>query len=134
MRINVPRFNKLPIDTSVYGQMISLSKLRAPNNSIEGIRQAVWRATEIDPYMNTRLRDARYVKSRHLFFYFVRMYSGLSQTDTGRLLGKDHATVNIALKCVEEHRAKEPDYKRIFELIEERVRHYFKVKSYETKD
>jgi len=59
---------------------------------------------------------------RHSFLVAVRKHSTLSLSETGRLMGKDHATVLHACKQHEMNYKFDSNYKMVYYLIDEMVR------------
>ena len=118
-RISVPRFQRSPIDTSVFYRMTV--PVNPQVNVIKSLRKIITNITGIDPYIDQKHRGSRRVQSRQLFLYFVRKYTRLTQEETGRLVGKNHATVVHAEKCVEKFVFLENDYKSIHSKIREEL-------------
>jgi chromosomal replication initiation ATPase DnaA len=117
--MNIPRFYKSPIDTHLYQQALNWKERDC--SLIEQIRECIREVTGADPYMDRNYRGGQFIKSRQLFFYFVRRYAGLTQYKTGKLLDKDHATVVHAEKCVKKYNELEMSYKELFDTIEKKV-------------
>lgn len=89
---------------------------------VQKIRRIVTEVTGIDPYCEVKYQMSEFVKTRQLFFYFVRKYAKLSQYATGQLLGKDHSTVVHAERCVEKFRKIEVNYRESFDMIENKIK------------
>jgi chromosomal replication initiation ATPase DnaA len=117
--MNVPRFSRSPIDTSVYN--FYMIKRKPLLNLVERIRYIIAYETGIDPYSEVKYRKGELIKSRQYFCYFVRKYAKLSQSATGRLIGKDHATVLYAERCVEMFKETEKSYLNTFNEIERKI-------------
>lgn len=123
-KISVPRFQRTPIDTFRFSQMIRRQKHSyAPINTlmIEKIRKAIITETGYDPYYEPVTRLAGFVRARQLFMYFVRREVKMSQLATGQMLGKNHSTVNHAEKCVNRFRLLESDYRDLYERVENKI-------------
>lgn len=123
-RISVPRFQRSPVDTYQYNQMIKIVKSHSAPLvpvMVEKIRNAIIAETGFDPYYVPVARLGEFVKARQLFMYFVRRRVKLSQSATGRILGKDHSTVNHAENCVERFKLLESDYRELYERIENKI-------------
>ena len=117
--MNIPRFQKNPIDTSIYYSMILPEA--AEISFIEKIRRIVRDVTGTDPYVSNGYRQSELVKSRQLFLYFVRINTMMSQESVGQLVNKDHATVIHAERCVRKYKEIEPAYRMMFDQIEKRI-------------
>ena len=116
----IPRFQKSPIDTSVVAQMMN-RKAPTELTFVDHIRKAVRDVTKTDPYLNNGYREGELVKSRHLFMFFVKRYTGMSLLATGRLVGKDHASCIHAIRCVKKYIEIEPAYREIYLMIEKKL-------------
>jgi chromosomal replication initiator protein len=117
--INVPRFRKNPIDTSVYNWYTI--KRKPILNNVDFIRQYVIEFTGIDPLINKQCRKSEYVKARQLFMYFIRKNTSLSQSQVGEIVSKDHASVFHAEQCVQKFMTVEKGYRYIVEEIESKI-------------
>ena len=118
--MNVPRFQRNPIDTSIVAQM--MNKKSPPELTyVDRIRRIVKDVTKVDPYLNNGYREGELVKSRHLFMFFVKRYTGMSLLATGRLVGKDHASCIHAIKCVKKYIEIEPAYRETYLIIEKKI-------------
>ena len=127
--MNVPRFKKHPIDTSVYNHAINWRSNSAYiMDIIECIRKAVKDITGDDPYLETGKRDKNLVTARQYFMHFVSVKTRLTQREVGALLKKDHATVVHANNCVNKFIENEPRYRNIYELIDNKLNRYIQVK------
>jgi chromosomal replication initiation ATPase DnaA len=126
--MNIPRHQQHPIDTSIvvrmakYNNNYSKPAIKAP---IEKIRQAIIDVTGYDPYCEPANRLKEFVQARQLFLFFVRHYIKLSQASVGLIIGKDHATVNYAEKCVKRFRLLEPAYAMTFKKLDEIINPIF---------
>ena len=117
--MNIPRFNRHPIDTFIYGQMI---KRITPRQDKVGKIRAIITKHLADPYTDPAYRGKKYVKARQFFLYFVYKYAEFSQEAAASLLNKDHATTFHSIKCVNNHNEREEDYFKLFKLIESEVK------------
>jgi chromosomal replication initiation ATPase DnaA len=122
--IYIPRHIKTPVDAYQYS--IAMRNQHQYKSKLQVIRKVITDVMGIDPYFDSDYQGAEYVKSRQLFFYFVRKYEKLSFYATGQLLGKDHATVIHAEKCVEKYKGQELEYHEKFEAIEKRIKQQIK--------
>ena len=118
--MNIPRLT--PIDTSVYSFMMKMKDQKS--NPIKLIRNVISKVTGVDPYVDQKWRDSSHVQSRQLFLYFVRKATNLTQTQVGQLVGKDHASVNHAERCVEKWLSLENKYKSTFNKISDELKSY----------
>ena len=123
-KISVPRFQRSPVDTFRFSQMIRTGKTCYMPTSpimVEKIRWVIVAETGYDPYYEPVNRVGEFVRTRQLFMYFIRKYVKMSQLATGQMLGKNHSTVNHAEKCVNRFRLLENDYRMLFERIEAKI-------------
>jgi chromosomal replication initiation ATPase DnaA len=123
-KISVPRFQRSPVDTFRFSQMMKKRRVSykpVSTTLIERIREIVISETGYDPYHEPENRLKEFVTARQLFIYFVRKYAKLSQKATGTIVGKDHSTVNWAEKCVKKFRILEPEYCQQFDNIENKI-------------
>ena len=123
-KISVPRFQRSPVDTFRYNQMIARQRhsyMPVATLLIEKIRNAIISETGYDPYYEPVTRLSEFVRARQLFMYFVRREVKMSQLATGQMLGKNHSTVNHAEKCVNKFRLLESDYRNLYERIENKI-------------
>ena len=120
-KISVPRFQRSPVDTFLFSQMMKTVKVTykpKPILSIDKIRGIIIDKTGYDPYHQPEVQFKEYVKARQLFIYFVRQYTELTQTAVGNLIGKNHSTVCWAESCVKKFTQLEADYAILFNSIE----------------
>lgn len=94
--------------------LAEISQLRACEKLWEKICQ------ENDIVNVSRVR--KNVIYRHSFLVAVRKYSTLSLSETGGLMGKDHATVLHACKQHDTNYRFDSNYKAVYYLIDEMVR------------
>jgi hypothetical protein len=95
---------------------------KLPLTMTHRIRTSIKDVTGFDPFCKTRSRKAEFVQARQLFCYFAKQHTDLSLSVIGSFLGnQDHCTVIHAIKCVEKFQDIEVHYKRIVELIEEKI-------------
>ena len=122
-KISVPRFQRSPVDTFRFSQMIRKQYNNRPHSTslIERIREIIIGVVGHDPYDEPKGRRKEYVKARQLFLFFVRRYTKLSQQASGEIIGKDHATVVHAEKCVKRFSILEADYGRQYAKIETEI-------------
>jgi hypothetical protein len=110
-----------PIDTWIYNYYVN----RKPRNKfpaqIDRIRYIVKEVTGYDPCFGTKYQTMERVMSRQLFIYFVRLNVKISQQRLGDIIGKDHATINHAIKCVNKYKDIEPEYATIFQTIDKKL-------------
>lgn len=66
-------------------------------------------------------RKSKYIKARHLAFYFIRKYTDLSLSDTGRLFYRDHATVMNGERSVAAQIKLYSRYRKEIEPIEQDI-------------
>jgi chromosomal replication initiator protein len=116
----VPRFKRSPIDTSIYNWYTI--KKRVSVSFVDKIREIVKNVTGIDPYIENKYSGMEFVMSRQLFMYFIRKYTKLSLRKTGQLVGKDHATVIHAEKCVNKFIDTEKSYQALYNEIETKIK------------
>jgi hypothetical protein len=89
---------------------------------LQNIRFIIKDVTGYDPYDRVTDQSQELVLPRQLFLYFAKQIGRASLAKVGNELGKDHATVMYAIKCVEKFRVLEPAYAEIFTKIEKRVK------------
>jgi hypothetical protein len=132
--ISIPRHSKTPIDTYTFNRIYS-KKYYVPSFNKDGesplvhkIRNFVTKETGHDPYDESQDREGLFVTSRQLFLYFIRKYvknyngTKYSQKTTGNLVGKDHATVAYAEKCVDKFYKQEKEYRDIYNKIDDSIK------------
>jgi hypothetical protein len=132
-KISVPRFKRSPVDTSQYKQMLNFSSLQdrpIVRDIITDIRFIVKEETGHDPFICGTSRKKEFVASRQFFVYFSRKYSYLTFSEIGSFLGRDHATVMYALKCVNKFRSFEKPYRDKFNAISKKVKYAVKNSGY----
>jgi hypothetical protein len=123
-KISVPRFQRSPVDTFRFSQMIRKGKTPyQPVTTVlaEKIREIIILETGYDPFFEPVTRLGESVRARQLYMYFIRKYVKLSQLATGQLLGKNHATVNHAEKCVNKFKLLESDYRNLYCKIDDKI-------------
>jgi chromosomal replication initiation ATPase DnaA len=112
----VPRFHKSPIDTSVVARMITFNKRR--NGPIASkICICIKEELGIDPMDNTRYRGEEYVMARQLFIIFMVKLTKYTYEKIASMIGKDHSTINSALKAINNRLDTDKDYKIIYDRI-----------------
>jgi hypothetical protein len=120
--MNIPRFTKSPIDTSVFNYY--MTKKRANQNIVCIIRKAVTEITGTDPYFDNTFRGGEFVKARQLFVYFVKDNTKLSLMSIGRLINKDHTTVIHSVRTVENYLATDKQYVALYTEISKKINSY----------
>jgi chromosomal replication initiation ATPase DnaA len=123
-KISVPRFHRNPIDTFIFNQAMRRIRMNHKpllSEKVEKIRKIISIITGYDPCIKSKRRYKELVLSRQLFLYFVRKYTNLNQERTGELIGKDHATVHHAERCVEKWRLLENNYGEIFNKVRDEI-------------
>jgi chromosomal replication initiation ATPase DnaA len=125
--MNVPRFQRHPIDTSVYNTMMNRRKYVSYSaDVIENIRQVVTEITGIDPYFEPNSRDKELVTARQYFMHFAYKKTSLTQKQIGLLLNKDHATIVHNNICVSRFLKNEPGYRNMYRLIDNKLNRIIK--------
>jgi chromosomal replication initiation ATPase DnaA len=122
MNSSRPELLKHPANSYLYRQ--TLKWIDSDESTTKKIRECIREVTGVDPYQDCKYRGRQFIKSRQLFFYFVRRYVGFTQYETGKLLDKDHATVVYAEKCVKKWNEIELNYKETFDTIERKIKSY----------
>jgi chromosomal replication initiation ATPase DnaA len=117
--MNIPRFQRSPIDTSVYNYM-KFGRYHK-DISIQKIRTVITKVKGVDPCDTTAYRGAKFIESRQLFMHFIRKYIKLTQDETGKIVDKDHSTVIYAEKCVGKFKNNEPRYNELYKLIDKQI-------------
>jgi chromosomal replication initiation ATPase DnaA len=131
-RWNVPRLNRIPINTYHLNRLVSIqyqerNELFKTPRMIFNIRVIIKEVLGYDPYENTESRDRNRVMARQFFLYFVRKYvknkNGVqySEVETAELLGQDHCSVIHAIKCVNNFCGIEKTYKANFDKVNKRI-------------
>ena len=119
-KISIPRFQRSPVDTSIYSRMMQKKEYK-PDVMVTRIRMIIAQHIGSDPMLITRDHHQKPVMARQLFLHFVRKHLGYSQLTTGKLIGKNHATVFHAEQCVEKFRVIEPGYADIYNSINSKI-------------
>jgi chromosomal replication initiation ATPase DnaA len=83
-------------------------------DKIEMIRNIIIKHTGKDPCVMTEIKEDDLVMPRQLLMYFLRVHLKLSLRRSGEMVGKDHATVVYAKKCVKKFCDIEPKYNELF--------------------
>ena len=127
-KISVPRFQRSPVDTFLFSQMMNMvvKDLPIAKDLVTEIRFIVKEETGHDPFIFDNSRKQEYVKARQLFTYFCRKYTKMTFNEIGGFIGKDHATAIYADKCVNNYRRIEKLYRAIFLRINNRIRESIK--------
>lgn len=60
----------------------------------------------------SRCRTADVAGARHIVFHCIREVLGLGPVETGRIMGRDHASISYGLKVVADRMSVDPDFER----------------------
>lgn len=120
--MNVPRFQRFPIDTAVYNNSLRITSKIIDRDLVGRIRKIIIDTIGADPYMDPAYRGQKFVKARQLFMHFITVYANYSYADAAYLVGKDHASVNHANKCIEKYINSELEYKLAYDTIERKIK------------
>jgi len=115
--MNIPRLS--PIDTSIVQRM---RKLRPAKNITDLIVCIVRNELGVDPLAYRHYRGERLVTARFMFMVFMVKYSKETYKLISSVVGKDHATVNHAIKKVQDLCDTDPEYKLIYDRIDYKIK------------
>jgi len=89
------------------------------------ISKKIYDEIGVHPFNNTKYRGRDHVVSRQLLMYFLHNYTKISDNKIAGLLGKDHATINHALKTIENLKDTDKDFaeqvSRIDEIVKKKI-------------
>jgi len=74
------------------------------------------------PLNNYRYQGQRFVKARYLFVNMMVKYTNWTYTEIGKLIRKDHSTVNHSLKYIANYLATDSRFVSSYNIIETKVR------------
>lgn len=102
--------------------MIMITNSDLSLKQIQGIILIIANELEVDineVYSKSRKRET--VMVRQVFWYIMRKHTGITTTQLGAILRKDHATVLNGIKSVKDHLDTEVNYRNHVEKIEARI-------------
>jgi hypothetical protein len=124
--ITIARHLRSPIDSYHFNQLYSkkyhCNIIEVPCDPLVSlIRDCVILETHYDPLDNPKCHRKEPVKARQLFLYFVMKHTDYTQAQAGWLVRKDRTTVIAAMKNVDKYYDIEPDYRDLYNRINERI-------------
>ena len=86
------------------------------------IAGAIRSETGVDPMAARHYRGQNIVTARFLFMVFMVKYSKETYVTISKAVGKDHTTINHAMKKVHDLCLTDPKYKLIYDRIEYKIK------------
>ena len=91
------------------------------NVTIDKIFTSVYKKYNVkreDIIGNSRVKDIAH--ARHITVYLIRQITEISQPNIGKIINRDHSTVNSSIEIIEKRMAKDPAFAaEIQEMIKE---------------
>lgn len=119
--MNVPRFEKHPIDTSIVQRMRRYKK-NYGQPVYEKIRQVVKEALGIDPFESNGCRNGDLVQARQFFIAMMVRHTRMKYETIGGLVGKDHSTITNTMRVVNNLRETDKYYDQIYNEINSKIK------------
>jgi chromosomal replication initiation ATPase DnaA len=126
--MNIPRLQNFPVDTSDVQRMLNYPKISRISLS-EKIKNVIKNETGIDPTQYRHYRGEELVTARFLFMVMMVRYSNESYRVIGSIVGKDHSTINHAIKEVNNRCDTDRRYRELFERVNSKIKLFALIKN-----
>jgi chromosomal replication initiation ATPase DnaA len=104
---------------------ISVFRCKKTDNSLqERIFKIIKEETGMDVKVNTSYRGGRENQARQLFMAMMVRHTKGTQSNIGKIIGKDHSTVVHAIKTVNNLCDTDKDYRLMYKRIDDKIKNY----------
>jgi chromosomal replication initiation ATPase DnaA len=119
--MNIPRLQNFPVDTSDVQRMMNYPKCNETNLS-EKIKNIIKHETGIDPTQYRHFRGENLVTARYLYMAMMVKHSNEPYRIIAEKVGKDHSTINHAIKTVNNRCDTDKNYRALYNRIELKIK------------